>query len=84
MKLVNESNWKQEIARLKVACMLKCRIMDELKLDYAETNGFENNPDLFHIKGAELLRLAEDVEQLDKAIETIENVFVHKQCWIEI
>jgi len=79
MKLINESNWKQEIARLKAE-----RIVSNKELRYFE-NLYEDQDtsDGLIIVGALLSYTHEHIKRLDKAIETIENVFVHKQCYIE-
>lgn len=70
MKLINEGNYKQELAKLKAE-----KIEVQHDLDKAD--------------GCGVLRWKVEAwanwkfKKLDKAIETIENVFVHKQCWIE-
>lgn len=80
MKLINESNWKQEIARLKAERIL-CNVQRMKMLsDYCEE---PLTPDNYHIVGGMLLYVQSRIAQLDKAIETIENVFVHKQCYID-
>lgn len=72
MRLINESNWKQEIAKLKAQRILVGKGLDE---SLKHTSGFLSESQK---------QLLQQEEQLDKAIETIENVFVHKQCWIDI
>lgn len=70
MKLINEQNWKQEIARLKAE---KIEIQHELD----------------KVQKYDVLQWKVEAwakwkfKKIDKAIETIENVFVHKQCWID-
>lgn len=70
MKLINESNWKQEIARLKAE-----RIEIQHDLDKAGECGVLQ----WKVEAWAKWKF----KKIDEAIETIENVFVHKQCWIE-
>lgn len=74
--LINESNWKQELASLKARRIVLKQEYDELvKLWHSGA------------RSSTLIERAGEIENeiddvLDKAIETIENVFVHKQCYI--
>ena len=70
MKLVNEGNWKQELALLR-------------------TERIEVQHDLAKATEHGILRWKVEAwanwkfKKLDNAIETIENVFVRKQCYID-
>lgn len=78
MKLINESNWKQEIAKLKALRIhAQHTISQQLSLYGTEKATDELERERY------IGRLQDSVVRLDKSIETIENVFVHKQCWIE-
>lgn len=70
MKLINEQNWKQEIARLKAE-----KIEIQHDLDKSEKRG--------HLELKVVAWAKWKFKKIDKAIETIENVFVHKQCYID-
>ncbi len=77
MKLINESNWKQEIARLKAERILLDQEFSKLFSKFKEDG-------LVTWYKCDVNILAQKQDVLDKAIETIENVFVHKQCYINL
>ena len=72
MKLINEGNWKQELALLKAERIMLKRVLD--KVFGAAAHGWLSKNEK---------ELLSKEEKLDKAIETIENVFVRKQCYID-
>lgn len=78
MKLINESNWKQEVARLKAERIVAVRCKDR---EWDAINSGLCYDEDHSIKYVNYLNYR--IEQIDKAIETIENVFVHKQCYID-
>lgn len=82
MKLINESNWKQEIARLKAEKILVVQARTLAK-DWLDNNEDKRDTDSWCVVSIHYNILPVRQEKLDKAIETIENVFVHKQCYIE-
>lgn len=79
MKLINESNWKQEIAKLKALRIHAQHTISQQLALYGTGKAAEELERERYVG-----RLQNSVAQLDKAIETIENVFVHKQCYINL
>jgi hypothetical protein len=74
--LIDETNWKQELAKLKARRVV-------LRQEYDELEKLWHNGD----RSSALAERAGDIDieiddVLDKAIETIENVFVYKRCYI--
>lgn len=70
--LIDETNWKQERANLQSQ-----RILLEVKL-----RGVQQEEDVLNLNWKLEAYYKHEIAKLDKAIETIENVFVHKRCYI--
>lgn len=82
MKLINEGNWKQELALLKADKVMLTHLSQHTKQWLEENKHFQHTERWLLVKiHYNLLPLRQD--KLDKAIETIENVFVRKQCYID-
>lgn len=82
MKLITESNWKQEIARLKAEKILVVHARTIAK-DWLDNNEAERDTDKWCVVSVHHNTLPLRQEEIDKAVETIENVFVYKQCYID-
>jgi len=71
--LIDETNWKQELAKLKAKRIL---IVEEKKtLLSTPEKQWEHGVNQVYWRQLQ-------IEELDISIETIENVFVHKRCYI--
>lgn len=71
MTLITESNWKQEIARLKA---------EKIEIQHDITKAQEYDYLSWKVEAWANWKF----KKIDKAIETVENVFVHKQCYISL
>jgi hypothetical protein len=74
--LIDETNWKQELAKLKARRVVLQQEYNELERLWLL--GDKSEP--LVNRAGEIHSEIDDV--LDNAIETIENVFVYKRCYI--
>ena len=75
--LINESNWKQELSMRKAMKVYTQHLIAKQQELYATGTATEEVERYKYVEG-----LNTRLKELDKAIETIENVFVHKRCYI--
>lgn len=75
--LIDETNWKQELAMRKALRVHTKHVIAQQEALYATGTAMEEQERQEYIT-----KLEERIKGLDKTIETIENVFVHKRCYI--
>lgn len=75
--LIDETNWKQELSMRKAMRIYTGHVVIKQRGLYGTGTALEEQKRQEYIA-----KLEERIRTLDKAIETIENVFVHKRCYI--